>query len=85
MMANQLGTYLLKVREVCRRRARGVSSHYSDIANGLFTRPVKLGSRTSAWPADEVETLVRAQVAGKTAEEIRALVVKLEAARAKAA
>ncbi len=47
MMANQLRTRLLKLPEVCDRRARGVSSTYGDIARGLFVRPVKCGTKSS--------------------------------------
>lgn len=83
-MANQPHTRLIKVPEVCNRRARGRASHYEDIARGLFTRPVKMGTRTSSWPEYEVEALIRARIAGKTDDEIRALVAKLEADRAKA-
>lgn len=37
------------------------------------------------WPACEVDALIVARIAGKTDEEIRALVAKLEAARNAAA
>ena len=62
---------------------RGVekSQHYADIQNGLFTKPVKIGPRASAWPEDEVAALNAARIAGWTDDEIRALVLKLEAAR----
>jgi hypothetical protein len=39
---------------------------------------------TSGWPGEEVEALNAARIAGKTDAEIRALVVKLEAARVNA-
>ncbi|MGZ8916175.1 MAG: helix-turn-helix transcriptional regulator [Methylobacter sp.] len=62
---------------------RGVkkSKHYDDIKNGLFTRPVKTGKRGSAWPAHEVAAINQAILAGKSEEEIKKLVAKLEAAR----
>jgi prophage regulatory protein len=37
------------------------------------------------WPSSEVTAINAARIAGKTDEEIRALVVKLEAARKSAA
>jgi prophage regulatory protein len=37
------------------------------------------------WPSSEVEALNAARIAGKTDQEIRVLVVKLEAARKAAA
>lgn len=57
------------------------SKLYADVAAGLFTRPVKLGPRASGFPSDEVQSIVRARIAGRTDEEIRALVRRLEAAR----
>jgi prophage regulatory protein len=61
------------------------STIYLRIAQGLWTRPVSLGPRCVGWPAVEVAALNAARIAGKTDEEIRALVVKLEAARKTAA
>jgi len=66
---------------VLRERGRSRSSHYLDIQQGLFTRPVPIGARAVGWPAHEVAALNAARIAGKTDEEIRALVAKLEAAR----
>ena len=61
------------------------STIYLRIAQGLWTKQVSLGPRCVGWPAHEVATLNAARIAGKTDEEIRALVVKLEAARKSAA
>jgi prophage regulatory protein len=66
---------------VLRERGRSRSSLYLDIQQGLFTRPVPIGARAVGWPAHEVAALNAARIAGKTDEEIRALVAKLEAAR----
>jgi len=62
---------------------RGVrkTQHYNDIKNGLFTPPVKIGLRASAWPAHEVAAINAARIAGKSDEEIKTLVKQLEAAR----
>ena len=57
------------------------STIYLRIYEGLWTSPVKLGARAVGWPADEVAALNRARITGLTNDEIRALVVKLEAAR----
>jgi prophage regulatory protein len=57
------------------------STIYLRISQGLWTKPVRLGARAVGWPAGEVEALNAARIAGRTDEEIRALVVKLEAAR----
>ena len=61
------------------------STIYLRIAQGLWTKQVSLGPRCVGWPAHEVAALNAARIAGKTDVEIRALVVKLEAARKAAA
>jgi prophage regulatory protein len=57
------------------------STIYLRSAQGLWTKPVSLGARAVGWPSDEVETINAARIAGKTDDEIRTLVAKLEAAR----
>lgn len=57
------------------------STIYLRIEQGLWTRPVKLGARSVGWPANEVAALNAARIAGKSNEEIHALVEKLEASR----
>lgn len=54
---------------------------YAWIAAGLMTPPIKLGSKSSAWPAFEVNAILAARIAGKSDDEIRALVVELTEAR----
>ncbi|MHB1292589.1 MAG: helix-turn-helix transcriptional regulator [Sulfuricella sp.] len=61
------------------------STIYLRIAQGLWTKPVSLGARAVGWPSGEVAAINAARIAGKTEEEVRALVVKLEAARKAAA
>ena len=74
-------TTILRLPSVLHDRGRSRSSHYLDIKQGLFTSPVSIGARSVGWPEHEVTTLNAARIAGKTDEEIRALVVKLEAER----
>ena len=57
------------------------STLYLRISQGLWPKPVSLGARAVGWPAREVAAVNAARIAGKSDEEIRALVVKLEAAR----
>ena len=57
------------------------STTYLHISQGLWPTPVSLGVRAVGWPAGEVAALNVARIAGKSDEEIRALVVKLELAR----
>ena len=57
------------------------STIYLRITQGLWTKPVSLGARAVGWPASEVAALNASRIAGKSEQEIRALVAKLEAAR----
>ena len=61
------------------------STIYLRMAQGLWTKQVSLGPRCVGWPRHEVSALNAARIAGKTDDEIRALVVSLEAARKAAA
>ena len=72
---------ILRLPTVLKCRGRSRSSHYADIKAGLFVKPVLIGLRATGTPNNEVEALNAARIAGKTDDEIRALVVKLEAAR----
>lgn len=57
------------------------STLYQRIADGLWTHPVSIGLRAVGWPDFEVSALITARIAGKSHDEIRELVAKLEAAR----
>ena len=72
---------ILRLPATLKRRGKSRSSHYVDIKNGLFVKPVRIGLRAVGTPEDEVDALNAARIAGKSDDEIRALVVKLEAAR----
>ena len=72
---------ILRLPVVLRERGRSRSSHYLDIQRGVFTRPVAIGARAIGWPADELAAINRARIAGKSDDEIRALVLRLEASR----
>lgn len=54
---------------------------YLLISQGLWPKPVSLGARAVGWPAREVAAMNAARIAGKTDDEIRSLVTKLEVAR----
>lgn len=66
------------------KATRGVRSHatvYTEIKEGLFTEPVKIGQRAVAWPDSEVQAICTARIAGATDEQIKALVAKLHEKR----
>ncbi len=58
------------------------STIYRKISKGLFTKPVSIGGDRVAWPANEVQAIINARIAGKSEDEIKQLVIELEAARA---
>jgi len=72
---------ILRLPRVLHKRGRSRSAHYYDIQQGLFTHPVSIGARAVGWPEDEVDALTAARIAGKGDDEIRDLVVHLEATR----
>lgn len=61
------------------------STIYLRIAQGLFTKPVKLGARAVGWPAREVTAINAARIAGQSDDDIRKLVQRLQAARSEGA
>jgi len=61
------------------------STIYRKIKSGLFTKPVQIGGERVAWPANEVQALINARIAGKSDNEIKLLVIELEEARKSAA
>lgn len=74
---------LLPMSKVTARYGRGSSSIYADIQTRLFTKPVKVGEKSSRWPDCEVDELIAARVAGWSDDQIRELVKQLEANRKK--
>ena len=60
------------------------STFYDWQARGLCPPGIALGIRSVGWPAHELDAIAAARIAGKTEDEIRALVHDLIAARADA-
>lgn len=78
-------TSILRLPAVKSESGLSRSTIYLRIAQGLWPKPVNLGVRAVGWPSAEIAALNAARIAGKSDDEIRALVVKLEAARKAAA
>jgi len=72
---------MLRIPTVKTQSGLSRSTIYLRIAQGLWTKPVSLGARAVGWPSEEVAAINAARIAGKTDEEVRVLVAKLEAAR----
>lgn len=68
---------LLRLPSVLQATGVGRTTLYERIKDGLFTPPIKLGARASAWPAYEVQECNYALIKGSDAEEIKGLVARL--------
>lgn len=51
-------TKLLRLPQVLQRFPVSKSSWYQGIAEGRYPKPIKLGVRSSAWKASEIQTLI---------------------------
>ena len=60
---------------------RSDASIYNAIRAGLFPLGVQIGQRAKGWPDYEVRAINTARIAGKTDDEIRALVKFLHSKR----
>lgn len=82
-MANQIQATrsIWRLPTVTAKAGLPKSTLYLRIAQGLWPKPVRLGARAVGWPAQEVTAINAARIAGKSDDEIRALVAELEAAR----
>lgn len=78
-------TTLLRLPTVKQISGKGRSTLYRDIQKGLFTPGVEIGGSRVAWPSDEIQKINQARIAGKSDDEIKALVKELVAARGAAA
>ena len=72
---------ILRRKQVEAETGYSRSTIYLRISQGLFIRPVALGARAVGFPAGEVAALNAARIAGKSDNDIRELVAKLETAR----
>jgi len=74
-------TPLLRRPAVEAATGKSRSTLYREIARNLFPKPVQIGDERVAWPAHEVAAINQARIAGKSDDEIKQIVVQLEAAR----
>jgi prophage regulatory protein len=72
---------MIRLRDVKALTGLGRSTIYSHIEKGLLPKQVSLGARAVGWPDYEIATINAARVAGKSDDEIVAIVRDLEAAR----
>jgi prophage regulatory protein len=74
-----------RISDICARSGFSRSTFYVMVSRGLWTKPVQIGPRMVGSPPAEADAIICARIAGKSDDEIRTLVVKLEAARREAA
>lgn len=72
---------LLRLPDVLSFSGLARSSLYARINHGLWPKPVNLGGRAVAWPANEIAAVNAARIAGKSNDEVRQLVSGLQDAR----
>ena len=72
---------LLKMPVIEQATGKSKATIYRDIQKGLFMKPVNIGGERVAWPANEIQAINQARIAGKSDADIRLLVIELEAAR----
>ncbi len=78
---NNMNNRILRLPDISAKIGYSRATIYRQIADALWTKPVRLGAKTIGWPANEVEILIAARIAGQTDNEIKALVKQLEAKR----
>ena len=59
----------------------GKTQQYDEIRKGLHPKPVRIGTRATGFPANEMKALIDARIAGKSDSEIRTLIAAMHAAR----
>ena len=69
---------LLRLPIVIERTGLKRSSIYERINAGLLPAPIKLSQRVSVWPAHEIDACNDAIIHGRSHDEIRALVKKIQ-------
>lgn len=72
---------IIRLPEVKAETGASRSTIYLRIKQGLWPKPVRLGPRSVGWPVSEVAAINNARIAGLLDDQIRDLVIKLEAAR----
>lgn len=78
-----MGNTLIRRPELSRRTARSRSAVYQDISDGVMVPPIHWG-KSAMWPTNEVDAIIAARIAGRSDDEIRALVAELVEARSQA-
>ncbi|MGYP003587212696 len=76
-----MATSILRLPTVCKASGKSRSTIYLRIKDGLFPPAVSIGARAVGWPAEEIDAINRAHIAGKSDDDIRRLVATMVVAR----
>jgi len=74
--------FLCKVCDAAVETGTSVSEYYSRAVRGVVPPPLKIGIKASRVPSHEIAAVVAARIAGRSEEEIKALVANMVADRA---
>jgi prophage regulatory protein len=55
---------LVRLAEVIHSTGRSRSSIYSDIKEGVFPKPVKIGKRSVAWSSEDISNWIANRISG---------------------
>ena len=77
-MGNKMQTSIKRLPAVMLETGYSRSTIYDYIKKGWWTKSVPIGPRAVGWPSNEVTAITKARIAGKSLDEIRELVIKLE-------
>jgi prophage regulatory protein len=72
---------LIRKPELLERFGFSKTTLHTKISKEQFPPPIALGDRAVAWPSHELDLILSAMVAGKSDDEMRALVADLVAQR----
>jgi prophage regulatory protein len=73
---------ILRKPEVKRELGWRSDSSVTQAVNlGLLTKPVEVSERAKGWPHYEIQAIAASRIAGRSHDDIRALVIRLHAQR----
>lgn len=74
---------IIRLPKTIQKTGLSRSTIYGLVKSRLFPKQIKLSPRTMGFIEGEVDAIINARIAGKSEEEIKALVIELEEARSK--
>ncbi len=84
-MSNSQTVQILRKPEVLQQCGFSRSTLQIRVNDGLMPPPISLGARAIGWLSHEIDSTLKAMIAGKTEAEIKALIIDLVELRKQAA